>query len=468
MTTDQVQEILEEYGKIFTLVKIDEINNLGASRIRIRSLIAAMKERKKKGIVPHRIKPKVVYPIFTKEMKKTHTILIPEMSPIHFSLLEAAMQNSGYKAKRLPPVSPQAVELGLKYVNNDACYPSIMVTGQIMEGLLSGNYDLNETSVIISQTGGGCRATNYIAFIRKALQDAGLGHVPVISLNVSSGLERSPGFKVTLPLMHRLIMAAVYGDLLMRVSNRVRPYEKNKGETDKAVTRFTEKAKKALVTGNMLLFSSDMREIVKHFDAIPIIDQQKPKVGVVGEILVKFHPYANNQIVQNIENEGAEAVVPDLLDFFLYSMHGRVYNHKELAGSKKDRNFAVMTVALMELYRRTMRKALSNSERFNPPASLEDLTRGAEPILSLGNRTGEGWFLTAEMAELLQHGVNNIVCIQPFACLPNHVTGKGMIKELRRRYPMSNIAPIDFDPGASKVNQLNRLKLMLSVAWKNL
>lgn len=468
VTTDQVQEILEGYGKIFTVVKIDEINNLGAARIRIRSLIAAMKERKKKGIIPHRVKPKVVYPTFTKEMKKTHTILVPEMSPIHFGLLEAAFQNSGYKAKRLPPVSAEAVELGLKYVNNDACYPSILVTGQIMEGLLSGNYDLSETSVIITQTGGGCRATNYIAFIRKALQDAGLGHVPVIPLNVSNGLEKSPGFKLTLPLLHRLIMAVVYGDLLMRVSNRVRPYERNLGETDKAVARFTNKAKKALVTGNVPLFSSDVREIVKHFDTIPIIEQQKPRVGVVGEILVKFHPYANNQIVRNIEKEGAEAVVPDLLDFFLYSLHGKVYDNKELAGSKKDRNVGIMAVALMELYRRTMRKALSSSERFNPPASLEELTSGAEPILSLGNRTGEGWFLTAEMVELLNHGVNNIACIQPFACLPNHVTGKGMIKELRRIYPMSNIAPIDYDPGASKVNQLNRLKLMLSVARKNM
>ncbi|QRN86142.1 2-hydroxyacyl-CoA dehydratase [Clostridia bacterium] len=468
VTTDQVQEILEEFGKIYTVVKIDEINNLGAARIRIRSLIAAMKERKKIDFVPHRVKPKVEYAAFTKEMKDTHTILVPEMSPIHFGLLEAALQDSGYRAKRLPPVNAEAVELGLKYVNNDACYPSIMVTGQIMEGLLSGDYDLDKTSVIISQTGGGCRATNYIAFIRKALQDAGLGKIPVISLNASGSLEKSSGFKLTLPMVHRMIIAVVYGDLLMRVSNRIRPYEKNKGETDKAVIRFSKKAEKTLKKGNIARFTRDIKEIVKYFDSIPITDEKKPRVGVVGEILVKFHPYANNQIVRSIEDEGAEAIVPDLLDFFLYSLHGKVYDYEELAGTKKDRNLAMMGVALMELYRRSMRKALAASERFDPPTNLEELTKGASPILSLGNRTGEGWFLTAEMVELLNHDVNNIVCIQPFACLPNHVTGKGMIKELRRRYPMSNIAPIDFDPGASKVNQLNRLKLMLSVARKNM
>ncbi len=468
VTTDQVQEILESYGKLFTVLKIDEINNLGAARIRIRSLVAAMKERSKKNIGMQRVKPEVVFPVFTKEMRKTHTILIPEMSPIHFVFLEKALQNSGYQVKRLPEVTPQSVELGLKYVNNDACYPSILVTGQIMEGLLTGDFDLHETSVIITQTGGGCRATNYIAFIRKALHDAGIGHVPVIPLNAGKGLEKAPGFKLTLPMLQRLIMAIVYGDLLMRVSNRIRPYETEKGRTDLDVARFIQTILGSLEKASFRDFHRHIREIVAYFDQCDIVQTNKPKVGVVGEILVKFHPFANNQIVQAIEDEGAEAVVPDLLDFFLYSLHGNIFNQEELAGSLWDKNVARMGVALMEMFRSEMRKVLKKSARFEPPATLDTLTEGAKDILSLGNRTGEGWFLTAEMVELLHHGVNNIACIQPFACLPNHVTGKGMIKELRKRYPQSNIAPIDYDPGASRVNQINRLKLMLAVARKNM
>lgn len=468
VTTDQVQEILEDHGKIFTLLKIDEISNLGAARIRIRSLIAAMKERRKKDEPLQRVRPVRPRPAFTREMKKTHTILVPDMSPIHFQFLEPAIRSSGYRLEMLPPVTQDGVELGLKHVNNDACYPSIIVTGQILQGLKSGKYDLDRVSVVISQTGGGCRATNYIAFIRKALYDAGMGHIPVIPFNASSNLEKSPGFKITAPMLHRMILALVYGDLLMRVLYRTRPYEMEPGSANRLMQQWAEKAVINVENASLIDFRRNVRGIVSDFDRLPLIEQEKPKVGVVGEILVKFLPFANNHLVELLEREGAEAVVPDLLDFFLYSLHGQVYNHQELAGKKSSRNMAVFAMGLLEIYRGVMRRSLQESSRFDPPAAFEELTSGAEPILSLGNRTGEGWFLTAEMVELLNHGVNNIVCVQPFACLPNHVTGKGMIKALRKRYPRSNIAPVDYDPGASEVNQVNRIKLMLSVARKNM
>lgn len=467
VTSDQVQEILESYGKIYSSIKIDEISNLGAARIRIRSLIAAMKAHKKEGRPLRKMRPDRSYPRFTKEMKKTYTLLFPEMSPIHFGFLESALRASGYQAKHLAKVTPHTVDVGLKYVNNDACYPSILVTGQIMEALLSGDYDLDKTAVMISQTGGGCRATNYIAFIRKALFDANLSKVPVVPLNASANLEKS-GFKISLGMVHRMVMGIVYGDLLMRVANRIRPYELNEGETDRVIEDFRQKMNTDLLKADFSTFNKNIRALVDYFDKVPISDEKKAKVGVVGEILVKFHPFANNELVSAIEAEGAEAVVPDLLDFFHYSLHGGIYNYEALAGKRRSKNVAVMGLALMDLYRRSVRRALEKSSRFHPPSRLKELAQGAEKILSLGNRTGEGWFLTAEMVELLEDGVDNIVCIQPFACLPNHVTGKGMIKELRRRYPQANIAPIDYDPGASQVNQINRLKLMLAVARKNI
>lgn len=471
VTTDQVQEILEDHGKLYTVIKIDEINNLGAARIRARSLVAAMRERRKhkEPQTPTRTRPPARRPLFTPPMAETHTLLVPEMSPIHFEFLETVLRSGGYRAERLPEVSPETIELGLKYVNNDACYPSLIVTGQILEGLLSGRYDLDRVSVIISQTGGGCRATNYIAFIRKALRDAGMEKVPVIPLNASRNLEKMPGFRITIPMVHRLVMAVVWGDLLMRLLYRCRPYEAEPGSADALHRSWVPRIQESVRTGSIPLFSEEAKNLIRDFEALPLQEAlRKPRVGVVGEILVKFHPYANNQIVEYLEKEGAEAVVPDLLDFFLYSLHGKVYDHQEMGGSYRERLVAEMAVGLMELYRSTIRRCLEGSRRFVPPTTLRTLTEGARGILSLGNRTGEGWFLTAEMVELLHMGVNNIVCIQPFACLPNHVTGKGMIKGLRRRFPQANIAPVDYDPGSSQVNQMNRIRLMLSVAKKKL
>ncbi len=467
VTTDQVKEILESYGKIYTMIKIDEISNLGSVRIRVRSLIAAIKERDKRNFAPKKLYSNPPRVLFTKEMRKTHTILAPQMSPIHFQFLKTGFNKAGYNIEVLPSVDKSAIDEGLRYVHHDACYPTIIVVGQLMKALMSGKYDLNNTSVIISQTGGGCRATNYIAIIRKALKDAGIGHVPVISL--SAGLEKNPGFKITLPIFNNLMMGLVYGDLLMRVLYRVRPYEKVPGSANRLYQYWVDKCQKSLINADKREFKNNIYNIVRDFDSLEIYeDLVKPKVGIVGEILVKFHPTANNNIVELLEKEGAEAVVPDLIDFFLYCLYNNNIRYQLLSGSLKKALKSRISISTIESYRKDMKKALQQSKRFDPPKSIEELGTYASKHLSLGNQTGEGWFLTAEMVELIHSGVNNILCLQPFACLPNHITGKGMIKELRRSYPAANIAPIDYDPGASEVNQLNRIKLMLSVAVENI
>ncbi|TDT51886.1 2-hydroxyacyl-CoA dehydratase [Fonticella tunisiensis] len=467
VTTDQVKEILEKHGKIYTVLKIDEGNNLGAARIRIRSLKAALDERDKAGINLKRPEAHEERVVFTKEMRKRHTILAPQMSPIHFNLLQEAFKASGYNLEVLPSVDKKAVDEGLKYVNNDACYPSIIVVGQIIEALKSGKYDVDNTSVIITQTGGGCRATNYIGFLRKALKDAGFSKIPVISLN-AVGIEKNPGFKITPGLLNKAMMALVYGDLLMRVLYRVRPYEKIPGSANLLYEKWNRKCKESVRRGNRKQFKEYVKGIVKDFDSLEINDIKKPRVGLVGEILVKFHPTANNNVVEMIEREGAEAVVPDLTDFFLYSAFNNDFKYNYLAGSKKSKIIGKLLVEGIEFYRKEMKSALKKSKRFEPPRRIEHLAELASTIISIGNQTGEGWFLTAEMVELIESGVHNILCMQPFACLPNHVTGKGVIKKLKSIYPMANIAAVDYDPGASEVNQLNRIKLMLSAAFKAL
>ena len=463
VTSDQVQEILEAKGRMYTLVKIDEGSNLGAVRIRMRSLIAAIRERDRNET---RLK---VNPsdhkraIFTKEMKKRFTILAPQMSPIHFRILQRAFESAGYNFVILPDVDTKAVDTGLQYVNNDACYPSIIVAGQMISALKSGAYDLDRVALLISQTGGGCRATNYIGFIRRALSDIGWGHIPVISLSAQS-IEKNPGFKVSVMLAHRALMAVMLGDLLMRVLYRTRPYEAVEGSANALYEKFNARAIAAVESGSIGGYHRLIRDIVREFDVLPLLDVRKPRVGVVGEILVKFHPTANNDIFGTIEREGAECVVPDLADFLFYSFINGVYKHRKLAFPKSSERTAHLMVWALELYRAEIKKRLRKSRRFTPPESIYKLQEGVDDIVQLGNMTGEGWFLTAEMIELIHTGAPSIACVQPFACLPNHVTGKGMIKELRRRFPGSNIAAIDYDPGASEVNQLNRLKLLLANA----
>lgn len=467
VTTDQVKEILEQHRKTYTLVKIDEINNLGAVRIRIRSLLAAMQERERKNIIPQRLYESPQRVIFTEEMREEYTILSPQMAPIQFELIEEAARLEGYRLEILPNVEMGVVEEGLKHVHNDACYPSIIVVGQIMAALKSGRYDLNKTAVIMSQTGGGCRASNYIGFIRKALKDAGMEQIPVISLN-AGGLEENPGFKVSMNMLKRCVMAMVYGDLLMRVTYAVRPYEKNKGETDDLLKKWLRDLKPSLAEMSIREYHNNIRRIIREYDNVKILDVKKPKVGVVGEILVKFHPFANNYIVDILEKEGAEAVMPDLMDFFLYTAYSGIYKREKLAGTLKSELISRYIIWRIENYRRVMKKELAKSKRFHPPKSIYELADMAKKVLNLGHQTGEGWFLTAEMLELIESGASNIACLQPFACLPNHITGKGMVGELKRRYPETNIVPVDYDPGASQVNQLNRIKLMLSMAFKNL
>lgn len=465
VTTDQVEEILHARSKMYTCLKIDEVNNLGSARIRIRSLKAAMIERDKQGHRPSS-SPRVGFKrrIFTRQMKKEHTIIVPQMAPIHFRFLENALALSGYNVVICPAMDKDAVEEGLKYVNNDACYPAIIVVGQLLKALNSGQYDPDHTSVIISQTGGGCRATNYIGFLRKALKDAGYGQVPVLSLSIQ-GFEKNPGFKITLPLLHRAMIALVYGDLLMKCLYRVRPYETVPGSANELYEKWARTCEASMESYSLRKFKDNIAGIVQDFDSLETVDTEKPKVGLVGEILVKYHPTANNDVVSLVEAEGAEAVVPELVDFFLYSLLGFDFKHRYLAGSRLERLGCNLLIEVMELYRTTYRKALQASRRFSPPKFIQDVARNASKVISLGHQTGEGWFLTGEMVELIESGVKNIVCMQPFACLPNHVVGKGMLRGLKKVYPDSNIIPIDYDPGASEVNQLNRIKLMLSTAF---
>lgn len=467
VTSDQVAEILQARNKIYTLIKIDEGSNLGAIRIRIRSLKATIDKQESTVIaLPEKYKAHKVP--FTEEMRDNgYTILCPQMSPIHFQFVERAAQVSGYNLKILPSVDKGAMSAGLKYVNNDACYPTILVVGQIMEALQSGEYDTNKTAVIITQTGGGCRATNYIAFIRKALKDANMEHIPVISANLS-GLEDNPGFKITLPLAKKVIIGAMYGDLFMRVLYRVRPYELEKGAANRLYESWVEKCQENVTNGSLKEFKKNVYKIVEDFDNLPLRNIKKPRVGLVGEILVKFHPTANNEIVEIIEREGGEAVMPDLIDFFQYCFYNINFEQKHFHATKKTKHMCNLAIRFVEYLRKDMVKALNKSKRFYGPSKIEHLAQKAEKVVSIGNQTGEGWFLTGEMIELIETGAPNIVCMQPFGCLPNHVTGKGAIKALRKQYPTSNIVAIDYDPGASETNQLNRIKLMLSTAFKNL
>lgn len=465
VTTDEVKDILNAAGKVYTSLKIDEVNNLGAARIRVRSLIAAMEDRREKNIGIKVGDASLKRIVFTEKMRKDYTLLCPQMAPIHFDILREAFNSCGYNIDIMPAIDKDCIDTGLKYVNNDACYPALIVVGQIINALKSGKYDLNKVAVLMSQTGGGCRASNYIGFIRKALKNAGIGQIPVVSVS-AGGLEKNPGWKFNAKILNRAIQAFVYGDLFMRVLYATRPYEAVKGSANGLYEKWNTKVKADIAQGKN--YKKNLYDIVKAFDELELTDEKKPKVGVVGEILVKFHPTANNDIVVLLEKEGAEAVVPDLLGFGLYSAYNAVQKHKYLGMGAMGSLKGKAVIELLEYYRKPMVEALKKSRRFNAPERIEKIGEFAEPIVSLCNQTGEGWFLTGEMMELIHTGVSNIVCTQPFACLPNHVVGKGVIKEIKRINQLSNIVAIDYDPGASEVNQLNRIKLMLAAAHKNL
>ena len=475
IVADQVKDILSARHKIHTLLKIDEGTNLGAVTIRLRSLQSVMERSMRKHHNPEAPVETVVDDtpaydyervVFTEEMRKTYKILVPQMSPLHFQLLEPVLKSEGYDFDMLPAPTRDDVETGLKYINNDACYPAIIVVGQLMSALLSGKYDVNKTAVIISQTGGGCRATNYIGYLRKALIDAGMKQVPILSLNASD-MERQPGFKLTKSFLHRMIQAVVYGDALMQCVLATRPYEINPGSADALCDYWVKKLRERITKANIFQYSKYIKNIIEDFDNLPI-DKSKPKprVGVVGEIYVKFHPSANNHINELIEKEGGEVVTSGLLDFFLYCAMDSTYRAKHLDGTWLSGFFGSVAREALELYRLPYAKAVAASKHFDPLQRMTKVAKEASHYIDLGNQCGEGWFLTGDMIDLIEKGAKQVVCLQPFGCLPNHVSGKGMVKTLSEAYPDVRIAAIDYDPGSSAVNQANRLKLLLATMFE--
>ncbi|HBI91786.1 MAG TPA: 2-hydroxyglutaryl-CoA dehydratase [Terrisporobacter glycolicus] len=468
VTTEQVEEILSEKSKIYTVIKIDEGNNLGAAKIRLRSLKAAMKEREENNIRAKNIEAKKIPYVKNTKLNMKHTLLAPQMSPVHFQFLQEAFNSCGWNLVILQDTNREVIEEGLKYVHNDACYPAIIVIGQLIKALKSGEYDLSNTSVAITQTGGGCRATNYIGFLRKGLYEAGFKDIPVISLSVNNIEDNGVMDNISLKLIHKTIMSAIYGDLLMKVVYRVRPYEAVKGSTNKLYDKWVIKCKESVKNGRFSEFKNNIRNIVNDFDNLEVLNVTKPRVGLVGEILVKFHPTANNNVVDVLEKEGAEAVMPELINFFTAWSVNTLFKSKYLEGSKKSTIGAKVFIKIANFYQKTYLKSLKESKRFSTPKDIRDLAKKASEVVSLGNQTGEGWLLTGEMIELIEDDVKNVICMQPFGCLPNHIIGKGSIKELKRRYKDANIIPIDYDPSASEVNQINRIKLMLSKAFNTM
>ena len=468
VTTDCVNDILTKSGKIYTVLKIDEVSNLGAARIRIRSLISAVNVRREQHYKTCPSSSAIKRVEFTKDMMSGYTVLAPQMSPIHFNLLGPAFECMGLNIEILPDATKNTINTGLKYVNNDACYPSIIVVGQLMEAVTSGKYDVNKLAVIMSQTGGGCRATNYVGFIRRALAKSGYPQIPVIALS-AQGFEKNSGFPLSYKILKRAMQAIIYGDVFMRVLYKTRPYEAVPGSANALHEKWEKICCDSLrKSGSTATFKKNIRGIVKDFDELPLLDIKKPRVGIVGEILVKFLPSANNHLVDLLEAEGAEAVMPDLLDFFMYCFYNNNYKYEFLGKTHTSALIGNLGIKFLEYMRKPACDALNASKRFEAPSHISHLAEMAKPFVSIGNQTGEGWFLTGEMLELIASGAPNIVCAQPFACLPNHIIGKGVIKKLRETHPEANIVAVDYDPGASEVNQINRIKLMLAAAKKNL
>lgn len=465
ITSDQVKDILNHYNKIYTNLKIDEGENLGAAKIRMRSLRATLKDRVSKGTVKEGYNYE---PVKLVGNIKEYTILAPQMSPTHFDLIEIAARSEGYNVKVLPDVDKGAIDYGLKYVHNDSCYPALVVIGQMLKALELYDLDKNKVALLISQTGGGCRATNYIALLRRGLKEAGYENIPVIALNAGNVNDVNV-FPIDLKFGLKALKAIIYGDALLRCVHRMRPYETNKGETDALHKKWKSKIALELSTPNYFTFRKNIKNLINDFDSI-LIDQSlnKPKVGIVGEILVKYHPTANNNLVKVLEDNGAEAVIPDFVDFFLYGFYGRAFKSSEILNEKTLSFKQKSAYKLLEKYRGVLKHEVKKSNNFTNIHHIKTTAKNAEEFLSVANDTGEGWFLTGEIINLLKDDINNIICVQPFGCLPNHIVGKGMFKALREKFPKSNLCAIDYDPGASEVNQISRIKLMLSIAHKNI
>lgn len=403
---------------------------------------------------------------FTKEMKKTHTILMPMMLPIHFSMLRNLLSDEGYNVELLTNVGPEVVETGLKYVHNDTCYPALLVIGQMISAIESGKYDVNNVSLIITQTGGGCRASNYIHLLRKALKKAGYPQIPVISFNLS-GLEGNSGFKITFSLLRKLLAGVVYGDLLMLLNNQVKPYEVKKGSSEHLVNKWIIKLCDQFKSGHgykMEELKLNLSDIVDDFNKIRIEKTDKIKVGVVGEIYIKYSSLGNNNLEDFLASYDCEVMIPGLLSFLLFKVDNRLEDCKLYGGNIIKERFVMMLIKYFTNLETQLINAVKKYNKFLPPTPYQESKKLVKGIIGYGNKMGEGWLLTAEMMELVEEGYENIVCTQPFGCLPNHICGKGMIRKIRETYPNANIVTIDYDPGATKVNQENRIKLMLAMA----
>lgn len=407
--------------------------------------------------------------IFTKEMKEDYTILIPDMSSIHFNLFKRVFQQYGYKVELLENEGNSVVNEGLKYVHNDICYPALLVIGQMIDALNSGKYDVNKVALLISQTGGGCRASNYLHLLRKALNKSGYSHIPVISFNVK-GLEKNIGFRLTFPLINSLLVALTYGDTLMLLKNQVIPYEINKGSTEELVEHWIQHLGGLFENNSgykVNEIKKNLQEIVKSFKGLPVFNEEKIKVGIVGEIYVKHSKLGNNHLEDFLIGEDCEVMVPGLMGFVMYTVDNSIVDVNIYGGSKVKKISATLIMKYLGIYENIIINAVKNYSDFTPPTSFQHLKSLSTDIIGHGCKMGEGWILTAEMVDLVKIGYENIVCTQPFGCLPNHIIGKGMIRKIKDIYPTANIVPIDYDPGATKVNQENRIKLMLSVAKEN-
>lgn len=408
--------------------------------------------------------------VFTKEMKETHTLLFPNMLTTHFMILRNILQSYGFKIEVLQNDGPQVVEEGLRYVHNDTCYPALLTIGQMIDALKSGKYDVEHVALLMSQTGGGCRASNYAYLLRKALRDAGLGHVPVVTINLST-LENNPGFRLTIPMLRRMLAALAYGDMLMLLSNQVRPYEVHPGQTDALVRSWVERTSgwfDANTGFSLKQVGKHYREMVHEFGSIEQKDVPKVKVGIVGEIYAKYSPLANNGLEKFLAGEGCEVMVPGIMQFLLYAIDMPMEDTHLYGGSKFSQQATLVMFSYLTRFETELISAVQEDGTFTAPSSYAHLKEMVTSFIGNGCKMGEGWLLTAEMIELTESGYGNIVCAQPFGCLPNHIVGKGMMSAIRKAYPQANIVAIDYDPGATKVNQENRIKLMLSIARENL
>lgn len=404
--------------------------------------------------------------LFTEEMKKEYTILMPNMLPVHFNMMKKCLELEGFKMEMLTSTNREIVDTGLKYVHNDTCYPALLVIGQFIEAIEAGKYDPHKVALIITQTGGGCRASNYIHLLRKALKKAGLEFVPVISLNLS-GLDKNPGFKVGIKFAINMVFAMIYGDAIVQMANQCRPYEINAGDTDQMIEKWenilVNQFKDSKGTGAKA-FRKNLQLIADDFDSIPVKIVPKVRVGVVGEIYIKYSPLGNNNLEDFLLSEGCEPVVPGLTDFILFKIDNRIEDVDIYGGSKLKKLACTIGKKYILKRQNELIAAISSKERFRAPSTFAHLKEGVKGYLGYGNKMGEGWLLTGEMLELIDDGINNIVCTQPFGCLPNHIAGKGMIRAIKNGHPDSNIVAIDYDPGATRINQENRIKLMLANA----